>query len=97
MSFVGSFVAIVESDRGSCGWVLFVLEPRYCRDCRWVAGDSPFFQDYIPPLQGSSVFASLPRALPWAGMFRPFRAAKSGADIPVCARIRGQTGMSAPH
>jgi hypothetical protein len=29
---------------------------------------------YIPPLQGSSVFASLPRALPWAGISRPFRA-----------------------
>jgi hypothetical protein len=74
-----------------------VLEPRNCRNCRGLAGDSPYSHDYIPPLQGWSVFASLPRALPWAGMFRPFRAAQSGADIPVCARPRGQTGMSAPQ
>jgi len=32
------------------------------------------FHDYVPSLQGSFVFASLPRALPWAGMSRPFRA-----------------------
>ena len=31
--------------------------------------------NYIPPLQGSSLCYPFPRALPWAGMSRPFRAA----------------------
>ena len=33
------------------------------------------FHDYIPPLQGSPIFALLLMTLPWAGMLRPFRAA----------------------
>ncbi len=40
--------------------------------CIWQT--DALFQNYVTPLQGSHIFALLPRALPWAGISRPFRA-----------------------
>jgi hypothetical protein len=37
--------------------------------------DNPASRNYVTPLQGWSLFGPFPRALPWAGMSRPFRAA----------------------
>ncbi len=45
--------------------------------CPTILITSPFIIDYIPPLQGSSVLASFPRTLPWAGISRPFWAITS--------------------